>query len=898
MAPLSLWERGWGEGALSTSAAYDVASSRDPTGRRLPPGYAGGQRARAGQALWRESLRFLRPPYRRLYCNLLQKRLQEATERWGLNEGVLVHGTGRALRIGGCSMSSRFARLRTLLPVALLLLALVGSSRAAITTTGDVTPDPSTTTYSDPLYIGNTADGTMSVDSGSDVLSGDTYLGFAADVTGVATVEGEGSSWYATSLNVGLSGNSTIEVSNGGTGGGNYIWIGREVGSTGTVNADGPDSSWIVEIEMTVGAAGTGALAVTDGASTGNSLRSYIGRQATGEGQVTIDGAGSKWIGRDFYIGYQGNGTFSVINGGQATTSGSDIGIGFDTGSAGTVNVAGANSKWTTQYLLPVGAYGTGILNISNGGYVDSGSVAVGQYAGANGLVTVADGGQFNSHSATVAGQAGSTGAVTISGAGSTWSNTWGCYVGDAGDGRLTIAHGGHFSSSGPVVIGNQAGSIGAVAVSGAESIWNSGEVTVGELGTGSWMIADGAQTTSTSVVLGNQADSTGTLTVSGAGSVLNVDGGDLVVGNAGTGVLNVLNGGRVFFADGADFYVGAAADSRATINVDGVGSVLELEDSIRWNSRNRATLNIAGGGTVDIRFFDLTIFSSIINLEDGLLHAEDSKLRLYGPGSMLNVSGGRMEGIELISVGYEGELNFSGGRLDSVQTISYWKPFVQEGGTFAPRHVATIDRGYTLDAGTLEIEVFGNRRGTVESWDRVQVSGPVDLVGENGLVDGMLDVILGVAPPPGYEFLVIDNDGTDPIVGTFATWTTVLAPFGNNLYRFTIDYTAGDGNDIALVTQGVAGVLGDYNGDGVVDAGDYTVWHDALGATVAPYFGADGDGSGTIDEADYDVWKSYYGAMAGSGSLANSAVPEPASAILTMLAVVLAAVCRRRRAG
>jgi len=31
--------------------------------------------------------------------------------------------------------------------------------------------------------------------------------------------------------------------------------------------------------------------------------------------------------------------------------------------------------------------------------------------------------------------------------------------------------------------------------------------------------------------------------------------------------------------------------------------------------------------------------------------------------------------------------------------------------------------------------------------------------------------------------------------------------------------------------------LLGDYSGDGTVDAADYTVWRDALGTTVARYF-------------------------------------------------------------
>ena len=47
----------------------------------------------------------------------------------------------------------------------------------------------------------------------------------------------------------------------------------------------------------------------------------------------------------------------------------------------------------------------------------------------------------------------------------------------------------------------------------------------------------------------------------------------------------------------------------------------------------------------------------------------------------------------------------------------------------------------------------------------------------------------------------------------------------------------------------------GDYNGDHVVDAADYTVWRDTLGQTVAKGSGADGNADGTINSSDYSFW-------------------------------------------
>ncbi|QDT67498.1 hypothetical protein MalM25_03970 [Planctomycetes bacterium MalM25] len=63
---------------------------------------------------------------------------------------------------------------------------------------------------------------------------------------------------------------------------------------------------------------------------------------------------------------------------------------------------------------------------------------------------------------------------------------------------------------------------------------------------------------------------------------------------------------------------------------------------------------------------------------------------------------------------------------------------------------------------------------------------------------------------------------------------------------------------------------VGDFNGDDVVDAVDYTVWRDTLNDFVVPGDGADADGDGMISNDDYPFWSDNYGS-----SLADSVV-EP----------------------
>ncbi len=99
------------------------------------------------------------------------------------------------------------------------------------------------------------------------------------------------------------------------------------------------------------------------------------------------------------------------------------------------------------------------------------------------------------------------------------------------------------------------------------------------------------------------------------------------------------------------------------------------------------------------------------------------------------------------------------------------------------------------------------------------------------------------------------------------------------------------------LVQTYVPGLLpGDFNGDNVVDATDYTVWRNTLGQAVNVGTGADGNVNGIIDSGDYSVWKSNFGTSgAGSGGASSSAVPEPASVVLFAIALLFAIrMCQR----
>jgi hypothetical protein len=86
--------------------------------------------------------------------------------------------------------------------------------------------------------------------------------------------------------------------------------------------------------------------------------------------------------------------------------------------------------------------------------------------------------------------------------------------------------------------------------------------------------------------------------------------------------------------------------------------------------------------------------------------------------------------------------------------------------------------------------------------------------------------------------------------------------------------------------------LAGDYNGNGIVDAGDYTVWRDSMGQ-MGDDLAADGNGDQKVDGEDYGVWIMHFGQTGANGAGSGATlvqVPEPAAAVLCWMAAMLAA--------
>jgi hypothetical protein len=104
----------------------------------------------------------------------------------------------------------------------------------------------------------------------------------------------------------------------------------------------------------------------------------------------------------------------------------------------------------------------------------------------------------------------------------------------------------------------------------------------------------------------------------------------------------------------------------------------------------------------------------------------------------------------------------------------------------------------------------------------------------------------------------------------------------------------------------------GDYNGNGIVDAADYTVWRDHLGQNYSLQ-NRDPSASGPIGASDYAYWVAHFG-QSGSGLVAataathfvgtpagsgtHGAVPEPGAMLLTIAATIGCSALKSSRRG
>jgi T5SS/PEP-CTERM-associated repeat protein len=257
--------------------------------------------------------------------------------------------------------------LRILFALSALCVSACAARTCADTiAAGDVTPsDPSTWTTLATVRIAQTQNGSVIVDSDSDVVSQYAFIGYTSGFTGAFTVDGGGSTWTdGARITVGYGGNGTLNVTGGAVVSDDIGYLGYIAQSTGFAAIDGKDSKWTNSSQLYVGFWGNGRLQITGGGSLSDTF-CYIGYDtydlppSIGTGLVTVDGHNSKWTNSSsLNVGRYGVGTLNVSGSAAVTATSVSINsqslLAIDTGNGSALTVNGGSGMVTNNGIVRI----------------------------------------------------------------------------------------------------------------------------------------------------------------------------------------------------------------------------------------------------------------------------------------------------------------------------------------------------------------------------------------------------------------------------------------------------------------------------------------------------------------------------------------------------------------
>ncbi|WP_172991795.1 hypothetical protein [Lacipirellula parvula] len=609
----------------------------------------------------------------------------------------------------------------------------------------------------------------------------------------------------------------------------------------------------------------------------------FGGVQETASAAVTTIGAvtpvppaGGGAIGGAFTIGDAAYGSVTVTASTGLTNTGTTI-IGNGVAGIGvfSLNGYGANYELINASLdMLIGDEGVGTVSVAN-----------------LAKIIVPD-------DTTIGGQSTSTGKLVVTGLGTTYSNGDDMTVGLNGTASVEVLAGG-FLDSDTVTIGANLTAVGSALVSGDLSYWHANGVAVGGAGTGRLEINGGGRLSVDTVVdVGVTSASYGELVVDGIGSRLQINAASLNTG-AGDASITISNGGtvttgamsqisptgRVTLAAGrwtstalsnTALTISGLLQGSGTLDMQGVSVNGQTQGRLQTKTGDHLLLTglLTNTGLVDLAGGELEVRGVIAN--NGDIDARNGATLRVGGAGLDNNSGS--------------QLAITGGTVDVFGAVdnNLGAEIAVVGGATGVFHDAVANSGKIYVSASSEIVMLENLSFVPSSSLALQVAnletgdGPTDAfgmvsVGGSSTLAGALAVSLapGFAPMLGETFTILT--AANGISGTFSSESLPALSGG---LSFDVQYTP---NAVMLAVVGGSFLAADFDKDGDVDSQDLTIWKGAFGATAL----GDANGDAKTDGADYLVWQRQYGMFPATAT--SAPVPEPAAALLALLAAPLA---------
>lgn len=765
-------------------------------------------------------------------------------------------------------------------------------------------------------HIGNIGTGTLTISNrgeldGSDVV----FFGFGTGSQGTGTVTGSGSKLSGLNIAVGRQGTGTLTVSDGGVvEATTELTIAGFTGSTGTLNIGAAVGETAVAAGNVQDAGGLPA-SIAFGLGTGTLVFNHTDAALLFDAAISGSGDIDVFSGTTILSGTNDIGTGTItVEGGTlqiaGTTTSTDVYVGKDTGSNGTLTISGSGSQLTANDDIVVGVRETGALSVADGGSATAGGdLIIGQYLDGTGTVTLSGTGSTlttgddafvglsgtgtltisEGATATIAdkvllgGNADANGTVNVTGNGSELTSGNSFTVGFNGEGALSVANGGSVAATGDLFIGLYSQGSGTITLSGSgTSLTAGGDVFMGAAGSGALTVSNGATATfADEVLLGGNGGSTGTVSVTDSGSKL-TSGNDFTVGLNGTGTLSISNGGVV--EGGGHVYVGTSTGSSGTVTISGSGSTLnvgsylylaydagssgvltvsgsgaQVTSDALLLGQGGATLNILDGG--DIAITDLAVIgagsasATISGAGSSLTVGSSGELRVADAGSATldilaggTASGGDVRLGRLAGANATVTVSGAGSKLTAGDDTGFKKIIVGEAGT----GTLTLSNGGTAQAGgRIFLGYEAGSTGTVTvsgTGSRLVSVNSAIVVGEDG--NGRLDISNGGEANVKNDIYLgrfAGSEGTVTISGSGSKLSAGVSFYVGRVGTGTLEISNG-GEAFAFRDIHIGAVAGSEGSVTVSGAGSKLTAGDELGI-VTIKVGESGTGTLTVSD-------------------------------------------------